>query len=53
MEERGCNAKVFMGGRLNQGKEGETLPVDVTEDLINMGIGANMDFYDLVEAMSK
>lgn len=53
MEERGCEAKVFMGGRLNQGKEGETLPVDVTEDLINMGIGANMDFYDLVEAMSK
>ena len=53
MEERGCSAKVFMGGRLNQGKEGETLPVDVTEDLINMGIGANMDFYDLVEAMSK
>lgn len=49
----GCQALVFMGGKLNQGREGEELPVDVTEEIRALGIITSSDFYDMIRIMDE
>jgi methylmalonyl-CoA mutase cobalamin-binding subunit len=44
---RNITPQVIMGGRLNQEIEGEEMPVDVTDQLISLGIDVCFDLKDL------
>ena len=52
LNEADIDALVFMGGRLNQGKEDEELPVDVTEDIRQLGIIPNAEMADMVRILN-
>jgi hypothetical protein len=42
-----------MGGRLNQELEGEDMPVDVTDQLIALGIDVCFDLKDLAKLIQN
>jgi methylmalonyl-CoA mutase cobalamin-binding subunit len=44
---RSISPQVIIGGRLNQEIEGEDMPVDVTDQLIDLGIDVCFDLKDL------
>jgi methylmalonyl-CoA mutase cobalamin-binding subunit len=44
---RNISPQVIIGGRLNQEIEGEDMPVDVTDQLIDLGIDVCFDLKDL------
>lgn len=48
MEKKSCSCWTYIGGMLNQGIVGEQMPVDVSEDLREMGFSCNVDFKDMV-----
>lgn len=53
MEEKKCYSKVFIGGMLNQGVVGETLPIDVTENLKQFGFNCNIKFDEIVKCVME
>ncbi|MBA1334983.1 MAG: hypothetical protein HPY66_0605 [Firmicutes bacterium] len=53
LDRVGCTAQIFMGGKLNQGREGEELPVDVTDEITALGINTNQDFLEIIKQMGN
>ena len=49
--QRGLAPQVVFGGRLNQDVEGSDMPVDVTDDLIALGIDVCQDASDLAKVL--
>ena len=47
LDQLSMQTPVYMGGRLNQGVEGEALPVDVTADLLALGLIASQTIPEL------
>ena len=47
LSERGIAPQVIFGGKLNQDVEGSDMPVDVTQELISLGIDVCHDLKDL------
>jgi hypothetical protein len=44
---------VYMGGRLNQGVEGQALPVDVSADLEAMGMNPCQSIPELLQRINQ
>lgn len=53
LERCGRQVKVYMGGRLNQGVEGQALPVDVTDDLVKLGLNPCQSIPELLQRLQK
>jgi methylmalonyl-CoA mutase cobalamin-binding subunit len=51
MRARGVEARVMMGGRLNQDVEGEDVPRDMTKELEKLGVTVCRDIDDLYPAL--
>ncbi len=47
--DNGLNVKLLMGGLLNENMEGRNLPVDVSKELIELGVNCNNNAEKLVE----
>ena len=50
---RNISPQVIIGGRLNQEIEGEDMPVDVTDQLIALGIDVCFDLKDLAKLINN
>jgi len=53
MDRLGLRTPVFMGGRLNQGAEGEALPVDVTADLAELGLNPCQAIPEVLDSIMR
>ena len=53
LKKREISPQVIMGGRLNQELEGEDMPVDVTDQLIELGIDVCIDLKDLAKLIQN
>jgi hypothetical protein len=51
LKVRNIAPQVIIGGRLNQEIEGEDMPVDVTNQLIALGIDVCVDLKDLARML--
>jgi methylmalonyl-CoA mutase cobalamin-binding subunit len=51
MKARGVDARIMMGGTLNQDVEGEDVPVDMTEELEKLGITVCREIDDIYPAL--
>jgi methylmalonyl-CoA mutase cobalamin-binding subunit len=53
LDRLGLRIPVFMGGRLNQGVEGQALPVDVTADLAALGLTPCQTIPELLQKLGQ
>ena len=53
LSERGIAPQVIFGGKLNQDVEGSDMPVDVTQELISLGIDVCHDLKDLASIIKN
>ncbi len=53
LASRDIAPQVIFGGRLNQDVEGQDMPVDVTDELINLGIHVCLDLTKLAEIIEQ
>ena len=53
LKKREISPQVIMGGRLNQELEGEGMPIDVTDQLIELGIDVCFDLKDLAKLIQN
>jgi methylmalonyl-CoA mutase cobalamin-binding subunit len=53
LDRLGLHIPVYLGGRLNQGVEGQALPVDVTADLVALGLTPCETIPDLLQKVGR
>lgn len=51
LKSRGLDARLIMGGLLNECKDGSDLPIDVSEELRNMGVNCDNVAENLIEVI--
>lgn len=53
LKEKNLDVHVVMGGLLNENKDGSDLPVDVTEDLVKLGVNCDNDAEKLIDTIKS
>jgi methylmalonyl-CoA mutase cobalamin-binding subunit len=53
LDRLGLQIPVYMGGRLNQGVEGQALPVDVAADLAGLGLTPCQTIPELLQKVGQ
>ena len=53
LDRLGLHIPVYMGGRLNQGVEGQALPVDVAADLVGLGLTPCQSIPELLQRIGR